>query len=399
MTALRSSLSGLLFLSLCCAQSTSISLTGSATLGPAPNSKYNFTGSGGGTLTPGGAVQFAIDVIGTGDDNCNDNIEAPLTITAANGDKLMLTVLVPHTSGTTFSASFAITGGTGQYAGKGGSGTVTFALTSPPPNIAVMVTLTGNLTSQVTPNPSINPSGVVPVGHSRSAIQPGSWISVYGKNLATSTTVWDGQSAGIPTTLGGLTATINGKAAYFWFTSPGQINLQAPDDSLRGCANVTINTPNGPVSTQVQLAEAAPSLNLLDVKYPAAVIPTPNGGGAYAGGKYDLAGPAGRFSYSTRPVKKGETVVLYGVGFGPTVPAVPAGKAFTGAAPVDTSFPVQVLLNNNPAPASFVGLVGAGLFQINLVVPQNAISGDNVLRVVTPGAGGSTQDGIYLTVQ
>ena len=133
MTALRSSLSGLLFLSLCCAQSTSISLTGSATLGPAPNSKYNFTGSGGGTLTPGGAVQFAIDVIGTGDDNCNDNIEAPLTITAANGDKLMLTVLVPHTSGTTFSGSFAITGGTGQYAGKGGSGTVTF---EPRPEIA-----------------------------------------------------------------------------------------------------------------------------------------------------------------------------------------------------------------------------------------------------------------------
>jgi len=42
-----------------------------------------------------------------------------------------------------------------------------------------------------------------------------------------------------------------------------------------------------------------------------------------------IEGPVGAFSYATRPVKPGEVVELYGVGFGPTNPAVPAGQAFS----------------------------------------------------------------------
>lgn len=313
-------------------------------------------------MTPGGTAQMTMEVIGTGDDTCNDNIEAEVTLTTASGDKLNLRLFVPATQGTTFPLTYVVTGGTGQFQGKGGSGTGTIALSTPPPNIALTLTLTGNLNSQPGLTASINPSGIVPIGHSRVTIQPGSWLSIYGKNFTGTTTIWDGVSTNIPTNLGGITATLNGKPMYFWFTSPTQINVQAPDDSLRGCATLTLNTPNGTVSSRVQINQAAPSLSLLDARYPAVVIPT-SSGGAYGNGTYDLAGPAGRFTYVTRPAKKGEVVVLYGVGFGPTNPAVPAGVAFSGAAPVVQNFPVQVQIGGTTITPAFVGLIGAGLYQ------------------------------------
>jgi uncharacterized protein (TIGR03437 family) len=174
-----------------------------------------------------------------------------------------------------------------------------------------------------------------------------------------------------------------GSRPYLWFVSAGQINLQVPDDAKTGCVPVVVNTANGNVTTAVELEPFAPSFSLLDSQYVAAVIPTPDGSGAYGGGAYDLAGPSGHFSFKTRPVKRGEVVELFGVGFGPTKTSVPAGQSFSGA--VATVNGVQILLSpktGNPvvAPVAFSGLTGAGLYQINITVPLNAATGDLVLR-------------------
>src|SRR5208283_1495353 len=48
--------------------------------------------------------------------------------------------------------------------------------------------------------PSITAGGVVPIYSKSTTIQPGSWASVYGSNLAIGTTVWNGN---FPTSLGG----------------------------------------------------------------------------------------------------------------------------------------------------------------------------------------------------
>jgi uncharacterized protein (TIGR03437 family) len=341
---------------------------------------------------------MTMDVIETGDDNCDDNIEAEVTLTAASGDKFNLRLFVPSTQGTTFPLTYVVTGGPGHFQGKSGSGTGSIVLSTPPPNIALTLTVTGNMNSQPGLKSSVNPSGIVPIGSSRLTIQPGSWLSIYGKNFAGTTTIWDGVSTNIPTNLEGITATLNGKPMYFWLRSPTQINLQAPDETLRGCATLTLNTPNGGVSSRVHINHAAPSLSLLDAKYPAVVIPTFRGG-AYGKGTCDLAGPTGRFSYATRPAKKGEVVVLYGVGFGPTNPTVPAGFAFTGTAPVVSKFPVQVQIGGTTVTPAFVGLIGAGLYQSNITVPATAVSGDNPIRVSLPGADGFTQSNLFLAVQ
>ena len=62
----------------------------------------------------------------------------------------------------------------------------------------------------------------------------------------------------------------------------------------------------------------------------------PDGSGAFGRGTYDILGPTGNsLGYPTVAAQAGDTVELFGVGFGPTTPAVPAGKAFSGAAPIN----------------------------------------------------------------
>src|ERR1019366_10304018 len=97
---------------------------------------------------------------------------------------------------------------------------------------------------------------------------------------------------------------------------------------------------------------------------------------------YDLIGPTNTFSFNTRPVKPGETLTVFGVGFGPTTPAVPAGKAFSGSAP--TSNPVTITIGGVKANVSYSGITQAGLYQINVTVP-NAASGDQPVQATVNG--------------
>jgi len=90
--------------------------------------------------------------------------------------------------------------------------------------------------------PSISPGGVVPVFGTVNTIQPGEWVSIYGNNLASGNAVWNGD---FPMLLGGTSVKINGRAAYLQFVSPGQINLQAPDDTATGTVP---GEPEGPHS-------------------------------------------------------------------------------------------------------------------------------------------------------
>jgi uncharacterized protein (TIGR03437 family) len=146
----------------------------------------------------------------------------------------------------------------------------------------------------------------------------------------------------------------------------------------------------------VTLAPYGPSFSLLgDGRHVAGEILTPAGAGAWGGGTYDLVGPSNTFSYSTRPVKAGETLVLFGVGFGPTTPTVQAGQAFSGAA--RTNIPVTVTIGGVSANVGFAGITEAGLYQINLTVPANTGSEDQALAASVNGV--QTPVGVVVTVQ
>jgi len=379
----------------------------------------NINGSGTTTLTPGGAFALSFTGLSAHDSSCTNDILFTFNLQSASStaDTLTLAYYVlngPNDKVSQFSltGTLNVTAGTGIYAGLGGSGTMTINVSQSATTKTFSVTGTGTVTlgGPITIAPQVTPGGIVPIYSDDTDVEPGSWVSIYGSGFASGLTQWNGD---FPTSLGGVSVTVDGKSAFLWIVNSTQINLQLPDDTnLGACVPVVIKTANGTFNTQVHLVNFSPSLNLLgDNQHLAGVILTPNGSGAYGGGTYDLLGPVGAFSFKTRPAKKGETVELFGVGFGPTLAPVPAGQVYTSSS--KTQQPVNVfVINNDPNntqavgfPVSFAGLVGAGLYQINITIPPNAPSGDlNVGAAVgtqgtNPLAGTSTDVSYLLTVQ
>lgn len=240
--------------------------------------------------------------------------------------------------------------------------------------------------------PIITPGGVVPIYSTATTIQPGEWVSIYGTNLATATTVWDGK---FPTTLGGTSVSINGKPAFLWVVSPTQINLQAPDDSATGTVPVTVVTPGGSATSTVTLGGVAPSFCRLDGSHVTGIILRSDGSGTSGGGSYDILGPTGSsLGYKTVAAKAGDSIVLYGVGFGPTNPTVPSGQPYSGAAA--TVNPVTILIAGQPVTPAFAGISSAGLYQFNLTVPAVG-PGDVTVQAMVGGV--QTPTGVVLSMQ
>ena len=230
------------------------------------------------------------------------------------------------------------------------------------------------------------------------SIQAGSFVTVFGTNFTTNTAglSWDGSivNGQFPTTLGGLSVYINGNPAYVNFVNPTQINVLAPADTATGPVSVMVsnNLGNSQTST-VTLKSESPAFFTFspdNAKYIAAQIALPNN-------QVEFLGPTGLFGSSpaSRPAKPGEVVLLYGTGFGPTTPPVDPSVVFTGAAP--TTSLAKLTIGGQPATVEFSGLSGAGLYQINAVVPSSLTAGDQAVVATVNGVG--TTQKVYIAVQ
>jgi uncharacterized protein (TIGR03437 family) len=153
---------------------------------------------------------------------------------------------------------------------------------------------------------------------------------------------------------------------------------------------VPVTTAAGSATSTVTLADFSPSFSLLgDAKHVAGIILRSNG-------TYDIIGPAGTsLGYTTVPAQAGDTVELFGVGFGPTTPAVPAGQVFTGTAV--TTNTVGLKIGGTPVITLGAGEGSAGLYQVNVTIPAGLGTGDMAL-VATVG-GVQTQAGVLITLQ
>jgi len=81
--------------------------------------------------------------------------------------------------------------------------------------------------------PNISTGGIVTAAAyaGSNQIAPGTWIEIYGQNLAPAAREWAGADfAGTtaPSVLDGMRVTVSGLPAYVRFISPGQVNVQVP---------------------------------------------------------------------------------------------------------------------------------------------------------------------------
>jgi len=97
------------------------------------------------------------------------------------------------------------------------------------------------------------------------------------------------------------------------------------------------------------------------------------------------------------PAAQGETIVIYGTGFGTTKNAV---DGLIVTSPVDLAAPPTVAIGSTPAVVTFAGLNGAGLDQINVTVPTGLVAtGTRDVPVSAVSGPAATQTGLLLTVQ
>lgn len=247
--------------------------------------------------------------------------------------------------------------------------------------------------------PVINAGGVLNAASYASVVQAGSFLTIFGTNFSTTPATWDDAvvDSVLPTTLAGVTVAINGKPAPLSFVNGTQINALAPADSSIGPVNVVVSSPYGSSTpVQMQLAKEAPAFFTFypdDDHYIAAEIEIPG-----SPMTYQYLAPQGYLGDSTpsRAAKPGETIVLFGTGFGPTNPMVDPEYTFSGTAA--TTNPITVTIGGQAASVSFAGISGApGLYQLRVVVPQVA-NGDQAV-VATTADGVATTQKVYIAVQ
>ena len=216
-------------------------------------------------------------------------------------------------------------------------------------------------------------------------VAPGMLISIFGQQLANPGQGQQGP-APFPTTLNGVSVTLNDKPLPLLYASAGQINAQIPFD-------VPINTQHQLIVNHGNQLSAAETL----LTAPAApAVLTQNqrgfGQGIITNGAFVLAAPGA-------PVKAGDTIIIFCTGLGAVSPAVAAGQLAPAAEPFarTTTVPV-VTIGGQSAHVDYSGLAPgfAGLYQVNVVVPSG-VSGS--ATPLTMAIAGQTSPTVTFAVQ
>jgi uncharacterized protein (TIGR03437 family) len=155
------------------------------------------------------------------------------------------------------------------------------------------------------------------------------------------------------------------------YVSPEQVNAQVPSGIASGSQAVVVTTVGGSsVATTVTVNAtqpgilAPPAFKLPAGQYAVALFPD---------NKTFVLPPATVGGVAAARAKPGDTIILYGVGFGPVTPDISAGLIVQQGNSL-TGF--QASFAGVPATVQFAGLVQGflGLYQFNVTVPQVAAS-------------------------
>ena len=217
--------------------------------------------------------------------------------------------------------------------------------------------------------PVASPTGnaVVNAASYTPQISPGSLASLFGTHLAASLAT---AGAPLPTTLGGVSITVNGRSAPILAVTANQINFQVPWETLPGTAEVVVGV-NGfaAKALSVPVLAAAPG------------IFSDSAGRAIAqNSDYSL-------NSASNPAKTGGTIIAYLTGSGPVNTTIADGAAASASPLAIAMSQTTATIGSLPAQVSFAGLAPGfvGLTQMNIVVPAGLAPGDYPLTVSIHG--------------
>ncbi|HEY1754035.1 MAG TPA: serine hydrolase [Bryobacteraceae bacterium] len=182
-------------------------------------------------------------------------------------------------------------------------------------------------------------------------------------------------SSALPTSIGGISVSVNGQPSYVQYISATQVNFLVPSSAAAGIADVDLITPTGAMSSTIEIDAVAPGLfcyTLKGVLYPSSVYATGNGV-VYVAAAGALPG------YASRPAAAGDIIELYATGCGPTNPAAPDGVVLSQAYRAANLAAFQVTIAGKTTFVLFAGLVNPGLWQLNVQIPTGLIGGDQPL--------------------
>jgi len=190
-----------------------------------------------------------------------------------------------------------------------------------------------------------------------SGFAPNSIVSIYGTNLAFATAGVTTQSGILPVTLNGVTVYVGNTPGYIFFVSPQQINVLIPVNLNPGPTSITI-VRQGTAGPTVPIVLTATAPSLFEIA-PNTILATHADGSLIT---------------SAAPARPGETIIIYAIGLGSTVPAQNDGIIPSRSAKLANFASLNVLLNGTAVDPSLIQYAGitpgcAGLYQINLLLP------------------------------
>lgn len=224
-------------------------------------------------------------------------------------------------------------------------------------------------------------------------IAPGSVITIYGSGLGPDVlTAFDGATPFVPDTMGGTRVFLSGEPLPVIYSSARQVSASAPNTLSPDRPGFLEVEYNGVRSGgfAVLSAKAAPGI----------FTSSGTGTGTAAAFQVDAATGALILNSDKTPAVKGDILVLYVTGAGPTLPIPWDGFIATEASPV--SIPnVSVLLGDVNAEVLYAGATPGlitGIVQINARIPENSPTGKTVpLTVRVENA--SSPPGVTISVK
>ena len=230
---------------------------------------------------------------------------------------------------------------------------------------ATAASLTATFTAMGLAQPALLPNGAVnAASYSNQPVAPGSYITLFGNNLAASASHYS--TPYLPVALNQVTVSFDNPnvsaPGHIVFVSPGQVNVQVPWE-LQGQPSVQM---------KVSVADSSGLVYTLPLgTYSPALFQIQSGGQSFAAAldeNYNVV-------TASNPVARGHVVQLFANGLGPVTNQPASGDAAPAGPLAETTLTPVVSIGGLNAQVNFSGLTpgNAALYQVNAVVPNTSV--------------------------